>query len=716
MQFAKIPVIFGVDKNYILPCAVAIASLIKNKKDNTYYDIYVLHDGKIEQRSMEKINNFVMDYKNCKISWIKVDIGKLPGCPVSQNWPIAVYYRLLIPSIFTNYDKVIWSDADVLFCNDLQEVYFDDIDNYYLSAVAAEYKDRCVIHQAYDEYKNKLIFMSGFMVMNIKMMRENNIMSIFWGNINKYYSRLKMFDLEILNLSCSPVKYISIKYCVLEGIFYSSNLSDSSDYVWLKNYYSDEQLLSAKNDPCIIHYAGSDTKVWNRTDYINYENYLEYKKYFNNIALNILYIEDCFLPSRQFGGHCLGRILSSKKHVNVRYIELSNPEFSNSRNISIDILKHIYLCTSNLLHLGLIHNTNFDIQYLPLISKMIPTVMTVHDPWILGGHCIHHGDCTKWMTQCYDCNYLNKPFARKIDTSALEFYSKKFAITNSNIKFIATSKWMINKIIKSPIMKDKKVYYLPFGIDQNIFSPRDKYKCRDRLGIDNESIVLFARCENHFKGLNILIQTLSNMPDNIKISLITVGQKNLLHLPSKIKHLDLGWINDIDILINCYNACDIFLMPSEYETFGMMAVEAMSCGKVVLALDSENSALPEVINSPFCGIATSEGNYLNTLLYLLENTDELHNRELRSLNYARNKYSIDKYIDGIYHIYNDIINNFVFDQNAETVLLQIKKYNSLRQVDDKVDDISVLKKVYFFYKEYGFYKLCKKVYHKFIHV
>ncbi|MDR1236516.1 MAG: hypothetical protein LBJ96_05950, partial [Holosporaceae bacterium] len=94
--------------------------------------------------------------------------------------------------------------------------------------------------------------------------------------------------------------------------------------------------------------------------------------------------------------------------------------FSNK----FDILRNRSFLKSDILHLHLIHNNVIDISLLPIITKLKPTVWTVHDPWALSGHCIHHFDCEKWKTGCGDCPYPDKPFAINFDDTALQFELK----------------------------------------------------------------------------------------------------------------------------------------------------------------------------------------------------------------------------------------------------------------------------------------------------
>ena len=331
---------------------------------------------------------------------------------------------------------------------------------------------------------------------------------------------------------------------------------------------------------------------------------------------------------------------------------------------------------ADLVHLHLIHNTPFEIQFLPVISSLRPVVWTLHDPYWLGGHCVHHADCMKWQTHCHDCARLDAPFAISHDTTAIEFEIKKRAIQQSQVHAIVASKWMERKAKQSPIWAGKPLHHAPFGINQELFAPpADIREVRRRLGIRPDGFVLFARTQEHFKGIDVLRQAISELDASRKYVLLCVGESGLMEkIPPHVRLVDLGWINDDRKLVDLHQACDVFLMPSEQETFGLMAIEAMSCGKPVLALDVETSAVPEVIDSPRCGLAVPRDRYAAELRRLLASPEELRERGEKSLAYARENYAAEKYVDRVLEIYRQAMEEFRPSDQAPLILQQLRKH------------------------------------------
>ena len=77
---------------------------------------------------------------------------------VTYSWPEVVYYQLYLCDILKSYDKIIFSDVDVLIQGDLSNVWNTDIREYKIAAVAAEINcNDAKIHQYYKKNPHKYI-------------------------------------------------------------------------------------------------------------------------------------------------------------------------------------------------------------------------------------------------------------------------------------------------------------------------------------------------------------------------------------------------------------------------------------------------------------------------------------------------------------------------------------------------------------------------------
>lgn len=275
----EIPVVFTFDKRIILGAAVAIKSLIDTSNSDTVYDIYVYHPD-VDEKTVEEFKK-MLDGTRHSITFVYINKDKFKNAPINKggSWTEIVYYRLLIPELLTQYDKVIYADTDVLFKKDLTEVYSTDITDYECAAVAMEpNNDKMICHKYFPENKNKYTYISSFILFNNKKMREENFVSRVFETIKTFNKRLKFFDLDTLNLTCSKIKDLPFRYGVFQSIYYNSDIKKAEEYSFLKNVYSDEELLKEKDKTVLVHYAGYPGKPWRRK-YVP----ADYKEYMDKI-------------------------------------------------------------------------------------------------------------------------------------------------------------------------------------------------------------------------------------------------------------------------------------------------------------------------------------------------------------------------------------------------------------------------------------------------
>ena len=269
-----IPVVFTFDKRIVLGASVAIKSLLDNAKNDTVYDIRILHSD----LPLSYQKEFASMVRNTRHSMAFHYIDKSIFKGVKKNhksWTEIVYYRMIISEILPEYDKAIYSDVDVFFKGDMSEIYSTDIKDFEIGAVRAEKNSKNMVgHKYFPENKNQFIFWSGFLLLNLKKLRQEKFFSKFMKTAFEFKNRLKFFDLDVINLTCHNIKPLPFDYCVLEAIYTFSKLSESNDYKYISKVYSDKELLSAKKNPMIIHFAGQLGKPWRRKHPPEY--YLEY--------------------------------------------------------------------------------------------------------------------------------------------------------------------------------------------------------------------------------------------------------------------------------------------------------------------------------------------------------------------------------------------------------------------------------------------------------
>lgn len=309
---------------------------------------------------------------------------------------------------------------------------------------------------------------------------------------------------------------------------------------------------------------------------------------------------------------------------------------------------------ADVLHLHIIHSGYLSLWALPKITKEKPTVWTLHDPWALTGHCIYPFNCDRWKTGCGACPNLKTPQQLYTDRTNLLFKYKRYAYSKSKLDIVVASRWMLNMVQSSPLFQGVPVHLVPFGLDLNFFSPTAAPNARERFGISKNTLVICFRSEwNEFKGLPFIIQVLEKIKSDQPICLLTFAKKGLLNqFADRFQLVELGWSHDEVLMRDAFVASDIFLMPSTAEAFGVMAIEAMACGKSVISF--EGTSLPEVTFSPDVGISVPQGNSEALFLALQRLIDFPEERLMRGTKgrlIAEKHYNIELQADRLAEVY-----------------------------------------------------------------
>lgn len=142
---------------------------------------------------------------------------------------------------------------------------------------------------------------------------------------------------------------------------------------------------------------------------------------------------------------------------------------------------------------------------------------------------------------------------------------------------------------------DRKIGLVPCGVNLDLFQPKGRTASRRRLGLDSKAcLLLFVGRFEAMKGLDILIRAMGMLRHRHRLQLLVVGGDGD-GAPETIRFRELAGTEgvqdrvtftgrrDQSVLPWYYSAADALVMPSRYESFGMVALESLACGTAVVA-------------------------------------------------------------------------------------------------------------------------------------
>jgi L-malate glycosyltransferase len=236
----------------------------------------------------------------------------------------------------------------------------------------------------------------------------------------------------------------------------------------------------------------------------------------------------------------------------------------------------------------------------------------------------------------------------------------KFTIEESD-GVTAVSRFLKEKTLTNyNIQKNIDVIYN--FIDSDVYKPMDDACCRKHIAPNGEKILIHTSNFRAVKRVTDTIRVLEKVKKEIPAKLVLIGDgPERSDCERLVRELDLQkdviFLGKQDALVEPLNASDVFLMPSQSESFGLSALEAMACGKPVIS--SSVGGLPELVLHNETGYIAEIGDVDRMAKYTIDllNNEKKYkifskNSRDRAVNVFDKKLILPKYIEYYERILN----------------------------------------------------------------
>lgn len=221
----KIPVAFCFNARGCKVSAVTIKSLLMASAGRCDYDIYCVIDSDVDESLCDVVRG-VVNGSGSDIHFIQGnhDFDKSNR----RKWPVAMWYRLMLPKLLPNVSRIIYADMDIIFFNDLIDIYEYDLGNNIIAAVPTRT----------DGYIN-----SGFLLMDLDKIRKEKLYNK-WIKISQVED-FRNPDQDVLNNTLvGRIAFLPLRY--------NFQLSHGSR---IFKIYPMEQLDDLKHNLVVLHYS-----------------------------------------------------------------------------------------------------------------------------------------------------------------------------------------------------------------------------------------------------------------------------------------------------------------------------------------------------------------------------------------------------------------------------------------------------------------------------
>lgn len=244
-------ILVTLNKGYVKVLAVMLKSLLLADRDNNF-DVYVMNTS-LTAEDFDYLNGY-LSCDRLKLIDIKADNSMLAQAPVTDRYPLEMYYRIFAASFLpADVDRVLYLDPDLVVLKPLDSLYNTDMgDNFFAAASHVGNILTKVNNLRLNTEDNSPYINSGVMLMNIEQLRKEQDYEQVLDYIDRHKAFLLLPDQDVISALYSDriIKVDPLVYNMTERLLlHPDTVERGVDMAWI-----------AQNT-AIIHFCGRN-KPW----------------------------------------------------------------------------------------------------------------------------------------------------------------------------------------------------------------------------------------------------------------------------------------------------------------------------------------------------------------------------------------------------------------------------------------------------------------------
>lgn len=187
----------------------------------------------------------------------------------------------------------------------------------------------------------------------------------------------------------------------------------------------------------------------------------------------------------------------------------------------------------------------------------------------------------------------------------------------------------------------KEIEVIPNFIDLGRFNKQRRDHFRRAIAPNNERLIVHASNFRPVKRVSDVIKVFNKIADKIPSKLLLIGDgPERSRAEKECREISNGehirFLGKIDVVEEILSICDLFILPSETESFGLAALEAMACQVPVISTNT--GGLPEVVRSGYSGYMSDVGDIddmAKNAIHILDDDNRLLEFKKHALDHAK---------------------------------------------------------------------------------
>jgi glycosyltransferase involved in cell wall biosynthesis len=300
----------------------------------------------------------------------------------------------------------------------------------------------------------------------------------------------------------------------------------------------------------------------------------------------------------------------------------------------------------DVLHAHNLHGSYFDLAALPRLTRLAPTILTLHDLWLATGHCAHPLVGDGWSWGCGSCPDLAVYPSVTRDATRYNLRRKQRLLRDLPLVVSSPAQWLLNAV-EETYLATKPKRLVPDPVDTGVFFPAEASAARAVLDLPRDRpVVLFParNLRSSFRDPHAFVDALRRLSDLRPVGIAFGEAATALSGDVDLRVFPTTW--DEHRMASFYQAADATVYPSLAETFPVAILESLATGTPIVA--TRVGGIPEIVEDGETGFLADRGDVegLTRAIRTLLETEHLAMRMgERGVEVVRSRYDLRSVVD-----------------------------------------------------------------------